>query len=507
MRPTKGQPNRGGISLVFSDGSFLFLFLPGALVIGLAFRTFAFAPAILLVSLLFYYWTGGTSTLVLLAVIVINYGGGVALALRPKRWVLSVFIALDLLILGYFKYAGFLAFNFAALVGASVPHALAAISLPVGISFFTFQGISYLIDIYRGDVAAEPSPIVFGAYISFFPQLIAGPIVRYSDVAHDFHNPQIGIDRFAAGAARFAHGLLKKVLIADNVAGIADAAFTLAPSDLTFVGAWLGTLAFAVQIYFDFSGYSDMAIGLGEMFGIGIPENFNHPYSSRSITDSGGDGTSRSSSWFRDYLFIPLGGSRRGTVVTYGNLLVVFLLVGFWHGAAWNFVAWGAYNGCFLIFERIAIRDREVLAGASRTESVGTILARLLYCAPGRVDRLGDLSRTRSVDAVTMIVTMFSPGTPGSFTLPVNIVASIARPPLSQGALFVGSLGFLLPADTTLGRLLGRIDLPVGEKPLVSSIALPHASLRRSLFCRADTVHSSISVSDDHEHDHQDPEN
>ena len=447
--------------MVFSDASFLFLFLPLALAAGVLLRRVAFAPAVLAASLIFYYWTGGAAILILIGSIVINYAGGVAIAANRRRLILAVFVALNLLLLGYFKYAGFLAVNVSALAGGSVPTFLAAIALPVGISFFTFQGISYLIDVWRGDIPAERDPAVFGAYISFFPQLIAGPIVRYRDVAADFHAPGIGIDRFAAGAARFAHGLLKKVLIADNVAGIANAVFGLAPGDLNLLTAWCGALAFAVQIYFDFSGYSDMAIGLGEMFGIAIPENFRHPYSSRSITEFWRRWHISLSTWFRDYLYIPLGGNRRGSIVTYGNLLIVFLLVGFWHGAAWNFVVWGLYNGCFLILERIVFRNRDILVRERERDSIGTILARLLYCAPvvlvgWAIFRAPDLS-----SAAAFIAAMFSPA--GAMTLPDSVVAALA-PPLSLGALVVGSLAFLLPPRPSLGYLLGRTDLsPWGE--------------------------------------------
>ena len=451
--------------MVFSDASFLFLFLPLALVIGLAAQRVAFVPAVLLTSLLFYFWTGGAMTIILVASILINYVGGLVLARRRESWILALFVGLNLLILAYYKYAGFLAVNVSGFVGGNAPVFFTSIVLPVGISFFTFQGISYLIDVFRGDVEAEPNPIVFGAYESFFPQLIAGPIVRYRDVARDFHKPQINKDQFAAGAARFAHGLLKKVLIADSVSGIANAAFGLPQGELTFATAWLGALAYAIQIYFDFSGYSDMAIGLGAMFGIRIPENFNHPYSSRSITEFWRRWHISLSTWFRDYLYIPLGGNRHGSLATYRNLLIVFLLVGFWHGAAWSFIAWGAYNGGFLIFERLVIRNRGLLAGDSRPTSVGTVAARLLYCVPVVLVGWVIFRATTLPEAGTMIAAMFSPAGAGAFTVADGVVTAMA-PPLALGALLIGSISFLLPGNMTIGAILSRTDLPVWSEAI-----------------------------------------
>jgi alginate O-acetyltransferase complex protein AlgI len=230
--------------------------------------------------------------------------------------------------------------------------------LPIGISFYTFQGVSYVIDVWRGEVEAEHNPILFGAYLSFFPQLIAGPIVRYKDVESDFHNPTLSTDMVAAGVSRFLLGLFKKVCIADVIAKVADAAFTTPVDNLTFATAWLGAIAYSIQIYFDFSGYSDMAIGLGSMFGIRFPENFNHPYAAATITEFWRRWHISLSSWFRDYLYIPLGGNRLGASRTYINLFIVFLATGIWHGAAWTFVLWGLWHGAFLMVERLVFQGR-----------------------------------------------------------------------------------------------------------------------------------------------------
>jgi alginate O-acetyltransferase complex protein AlgI len=445
--------------MVFSDASFLFLFLPVALAISLATYRVAFAPALLTLSLAFYYWTAGAATLILLFSIVINYAGGRVLSDKPTRPVLACFIAIDLLLLAYFKYAGFLAVNFDVLAGTHVATFFGTIILPIGISFFTFQGISYLIDVYRGDVVAEPSLIVFGAYKAFFPQLIAGPIVRYRDVSEDFHKPRASVDLLAAGIARFAHGLLKKVLVADGVAPIADATFSIPHGQLSFASAWLGVVAYAIQIYFDFSAYSDMAIGLGAMLGIHIPENFDRPYSSYSITEFWRRWHISLTSWFRDYVYIPLGGNRSGPLRTYRNLLIVFLLVGIWHGAAWQFVAWGLYNGFFLIVERIAIRRPGAVAtdpGANRPFS---FLARFAYTLPvvlvgWAIFRAPDLG-----DAGLVLASMFSPASHGALTIADTLVAALASPP-GMIALAIGLPVFFLPQHFSLGRWLGQPRLP-----------------------------------------------
>ena len=257
----------------------------------------------------------------------------------------------------YYKYLTFLlnqVYAFSVILGMK-EREIADIALPLGISFFTFQGISYLIDIYRGTVTAQPSLLKFAMYKAMFPQLVAGPIVRYAQVARRINARPLSAWRIRTGMVMFLSGLAQKVVIADSVAGTADAIFALPSTELTVVSAWTGALCYTIQIFFDFAGYSNMAIGLGHMMGFTFPANFNRPYISQSVTEFWRRWHMTLSSWFRDYLYIPLGGNRRGPLRTYVNLAVVFLLCGFWHGAAWTFVAWGAWQGAFLVLERLGL--------------------------------------------------------------------------------------------------------------------------------------------------------
>jgi alginate O-acetyltransferase complex protein AlgI len=274
-----------GSIVVFSSPYFLFLFLPAALAIVLATRRRCFLPAVFLVSLAFYYWSAGPRALLLVGIIALNYGGALLLARFSPRIVLPAFIALNLAILFWFKYAHFVAGNVDLVLGTGLGALTAQITLPAGISFFVFQAISYLMDVRRGEIRPEKHFFRYAAYQSFFPHLIAGPIVRFRDVIADFIQPRLSVDTFSAGISRFAHGLCKKVVIADNVAPIADAVFGLPAGEADFASSWIGAIAYALQIYFDFSGYSDMAIGLAMMFGIRFTENFHRPYASRSITE------------------------------------------------------------------------------------------------------------------------------------------------------------------------------------------------------------------------------
>jgi len=264
-------------------------------------------------------------------------------------------VSLNLLLLIIFKYANFIIENlniwFSFINIPSIENQ--SIALPVGISFYTFQSLSYLVDIYRKETKVQKNILRLGLYISLFPQLIAGPIVRYHDIANQLENRSVSYKKFSYGAQRFLLGLGKKVLIANNFAYVADNIFTMMPSELSATAAWLGIISYTFQIYFDFSGYSDMAIGLGSIFGFKIPENFNFPYIARSIKDFWRRWHISLSTWFRDYLYIPLGGNRKGGVRTYLNLFIVFFLTGLWHGASWNFVVWGMIHGLFLVLERI----------------------------------------------------------------------------------------------------------------------------------------------------------
>lgn len=266
-----------------------------------------------------------------------------------RRIILILALGANLGILFYFKYYNFFVSNLNSLTGIDI--SLKHIVLPIGISFFTFQGMSYILDIYMGKVQVQKKLLNVALYISLFPQLVAGPIVRYSDINKQIDERSVNVHKFAEGVKRFIIGLGKKVIIANSFAAVADRAFSTPSGDLSVAFAWIGAIAYAIQIYFDFSGYSDMAIGLGKMLGFDFLENFNYPYISKTVTEFWRRWHISLSSWFRDYVYIPLGGNRTGNV--YVNLFTVFFLTGLWHGASWNFVIWGLWHGVFLIVERL----------------------------------------------------------------------------------------------------------------------------------------------------------
>lgn len=334
---------------------------------------------LLAASLFFYAWGETLLVSIMLLSIVSNYGFGLWVAsARAKggepRLAVGLSVAFNLGLLVVFKYANWLWENLQGLVGAApvsllgwpdpanpVTTAIATpaggLHLPIGISFFTFQAMSYVIDVYRKDVSVQRSLSRFALYVSLFPQLIAGPIVRYRDVASQLADRQVSLAGFASGVRRFVIGLGKKMLIANVVAEQADAIFALEPHNLPANVAWAGIFCYSLQIYFDFSGYSDMAIGLGRMFGFEFFENFRHPYVARSVTDFWRRWHISLSTWFRDYLYIPLGGNRCGPGRTAANLIIVFFLCGLWHGASWNFVVWGLFHGSFLVIERVGLAN------------------------------------------------------------------------------------------------------------------------------------------------------
>ncbi|HGY90011.1 MAG TPA: MBOAT family protein [Planctomycetes bacterium] len=345
--------------MVFSSSVFLFLFLPVVLLVHFVLPRGWRNAWLLGMSLVFYGWEEPEVLPVMLLTIVVTWAGSLALARgggRRRLW-LGLILAFDLGILVYHKYWSFLGDNLQALAASfdiTMP-AFARVTLPVGISFFTFQAMSYAVDVFRGDTTVQKRPLPFAMYVALFPQLVAGPIVRYRDIARSVEDRSIRLAGFASGVHRFIIGFAKKMLIANSAAVTADAVFGLETANLTAATAWAGVLAYTVQIYFDFSGYSDMAIGLGRMLGFEFPENFRYPYAARSITDFWRRWHISLSSWFRDYLYIPLGGNRRGAAKTARNLVVVFLLCGLWHGAAWTFVLWGAWHGLFLVIERAGL--------------------------------------------------------------------------------------------------------------------------------------------------------
>jgi alginate O-acetyltransferase complex protein AlgI len=301
---------------------------------------------------LFYAWGEGLFVLVLVASVMINYiaGFNIEHSQKRKKWALSLGVAANLLLLFYFKYFGFFVYDILAVNQfdpEKIPH------LPLGISFFTFQSISYLVDIYRKKAKPASSVWDLALYIMMFPQLIAGPIVRYATVARQIRRRTVHLNYVMNGLMFLSIGLSQKVLLANNAGSVADDIFALPLDLLSSSLAWTGSLAYTLQIYFDFAGYSNMAIGLGLIMGFKFPHNFNYPYISQSITEFWRRWHMSLSSWFRDYLHIPLGGNRHGPFRTYRNLLIVFLLCGLWHGASWTFVAWGLYHGLLLISERV----------------------------------------------------------------------------------------------------------------------------------------------------------
>lgn len=344
-------------NMVFSSVVFVFVFLPAVLACYFLTprRLRPLRNLILLVfSLAFYAFGEPVYVLVMLFSISINYILGFFVEkTRPQRaraLACAVAVVLNIGVLIYFKYTGFFVEVLNGVTGLGLQ--TAKITMPIGISFFTFQGLSYVLDVYFGTARVQKNPLNVALYVSFFPQLIAGPIVRYETIAEQIEDRDENLSDAAAGISRFIMGFGKKILIANNVGLVADAVFSKQPGELSFLLAWFGLIAYSLQIYFDFSGYSDMAIGLGRVFGFHFLENFNYPYISQSITEFWRRWHISLGTWFRDYVYIPLGGNR-GTVLRHiRNIAVVWLLTGFWHGAAWNFIAWGLYFGVLLVLEK-----------------------------------------------------------------------------------------------------------------------------------------------------------
>ena len=342
--------------MVFSSATFLLFFLPISVALyylmpGRAAKNgWLFAA-----SLVFYAWGEPVYIWLMLVSVLGNWLFGIAIGSGPKarrRALLVADLALNLALLGFFKYEGFLAGNVNSLLGAQVVPDL-ELSLPIGISFYTLQAVSYIVDVYRGEVAPQRNVVYLGMYIACFPQLVAGPIVRYSTIQDQVENRRENLADFCAGLRLFSVGLAKKVLLANVVAVLADKMLAMGGPAVGAVGAWAGLLAYTFQIYFDFSGYSDMAIGLGKMFGFKYLRNFNYPYLSKSAAEFWRRWHISLSSFFRDYVYIPLGGSRVRTPRWVFNIAVVWAITGLWHGAAWNFVLWGVYYGVLLVCEKL----------------------------------------------------------------------------------------------------------------------------------------------------------
>lgn len=340
--------------MIFSSLTFLLVFLPLTLVLYYLVPNRLKNAALLLCSLIFYAWGEPVCILLMLYSILLNYVCGLLMDSHRKarRQILVFGILVNLFMLGFFKYAGFFAGNVNLLLGRfGVKLPVPEVGLPIGISFYTFQALSYLIDLYRGKFPAQKSLIRFAVYITMFPQLIAGPIVRYETVAKELEERRLSFVKFGRGAMTFVEGLAMKVLLANQIGSIADELGSL-EGPVSTVSAWIGAFAYFFQIYFDFAGYSLMAIGLGLMLGFTFPKNFDHPYLSKSVTEFWRRWHISLGTWFREYVYIPLGGNRRGALKHIRNLLIVWMLTGLWHGAAWNFILWGLYYGVILLLEK-----------------------------------------------------------------------------------------------------------------------------------------------------------
>ncbi|MBI3621753.1 MAG: MBOAT family protein [Nitrospirae bacterium] len=446
--------------MVFSSLLFLFLFLPAVLA-GYYLAPPRHRNAVLLCfSYLFYLWGAGAFLFLLMLSTLVNYALGLLIdrrsgpdARRPNahRW-LAAALLFNLSILATFKYANFLIgeINKGLAVLDLPPLFWAGVALPLGISFFTFHQISYVVDVYRGRRPACARVVDFALYVAMFPQLVAGPIIQFHEISEQLKQRLETLQGFHQGLLRFCWGLIKKILLADSCAKIADAVFAQT-GPLGTGAAWLGVFAYTLQIYFDFSAYSDMAIGLGLLFGFTFPENFHRPYSALSITDFWRRWHMTLTRFFRDYLYIPLGGNRRGPLRTYANLITVFLLCGMWHGANWTFLIWGGYHGALLILERIT--------GMNRTEASGLPLLRraltLLLVAVGWVFfRAHDLGQ-----AADLLGAMFRPAA-------VPTAPEIMETLNNRNLFFLALSGlvFLLPREFSGAKLL------LTPRPLASAM-------------------------------------
>lgn len=379
--------------MVFSKPIFLFGFLPIVLILYYACPRRLKNVALLLMSLIFYAWGEPKLVFLMIATILVDYTAGRLIAAfsenrNKAKTVLILAILVNLGFLCYFKYANFIIDNLNAVIGGRIDplHVI----LPIGISFYTFQSMSYLVDVYRKDVPAERNVLNFAAYVALFPQLVAGPIVQYKTIANELSCRQETAALFAEGVWRFAVGLGKKVLLANQI-GVLWTEISGDPGSLTAGKAWIGALAFTFQIYFDFSGYSDMAIGLGKMFGFNFLENFDHPYVSKSITEFWRRWHISLGTWFREYVYIPLGGNRKGLARQIFNILIVWMLTGLWHGASWNFVIWGLYFGVILAFEKLALLKvlKKIPAFFSHLYSLLLVIFGWVIFECGTLDEIG----------------------------------------------------------------------------------------------------------------------
>ena len=430
--------------MVFSTPLFLFFYLVACLAIYYVTPLKLRNLVLLAFSLLFYYWGEQIYVVIMFLSIFIDYGHGFLVErykergnIRAAKWAVASSIIFNLGLLGFFKYWDFIAGSLIAVGLDFMP--ILDVHLPIGISFYTFQTMSYTIDVYRGDTKAQKSIVNFGAFVTLFPQLIAGPIIKYKDLGDQIDSRTTTMDKFAAGVKIFMVGLGKKVLIANNVGMLWDSYLVMAPENLSVAGAWLGVIAFTFQMYFDFSGYSDMAIGLGRMLGFEFMRNFNYPYISRSITDFWRRWHISLSTWFREYLYIPLGGNRcsRGRWVF--NLFIVWSATGIWHGASWNFLIWGLYFFVILILEKFVLAEFLKKAPAIITH----IYAMAMVLVGWTIFAIEDFTHL-GLYLKTMFGMAGAPLVDGAFQYyltsyaPILLIAAVASTPL--GATVMGRL-------------------------------------------------------------------
>ncbi len=443
--------------MVFSSLAFLQFFFPAVTVAHSVTRGRLRNGLLLLASLAFYAVGSGRFTLVLIGTSLVDHLLVRRMAVaegRSRAWLRNASVTLNVGLLAWFKYAGWLSrivSDVAATLELTSTSTL-EIALPIGISFFTFQRLSYTIDVHRRQVEPLERAADHLLYVALFPQLIAGPIVRYAEIRRELHDRTVTTSDVAIGLGRFVHGLAKKILVADQVAPLADAVFTTT-GPMSMGQAWLGALAYAVQIYFDFSGYSDMAIGLGRMLGFTFPENFARPYSSISVTDFWRRWHITLSRWFRDYVYIRLGGSRCGEAATYRNLWIVFLLTGAWHGAAWTFVLWGAYHGALLSLERVtglrSLPDDRAVATRRASTFVLVVVGWVLFRADTLAQAAHILQAMVGFDGVASEAIAFETSR------------------IALAALAFGLASVVLPGDWVAGK---RLSLPT-QRPAVVRLA------------------------------------
>ena len=448
--------------MLFPSVEFIFAFLPIVLTVYfiLLRRNVLLKNIWLFAASLFFYAFGeGSFILLMLGEILLDYLLALFLNRSQKRWarrtLLSIAIISNIGILGIFKYASFVCVDILHLPPDAVGIA-ADIHLPLGISFFTFQALSYVLDVYMGKVAATGSFLNVGLYVSFFPQLVAGPIVRFTDIADAINNRKESIDGFSSGVVRFLIGLSKKVLIANNMALVADAAWKLIIGDrleASVAMAWLGAISYTLQIYFDFSGYSDMAIGLGKIFGFDFPENFKHPYIATSLTEFWRRWHISLSSWFRDYVYIPLGGSRRGEARTYINLMIVWLLTGIWHGANYTFVVWGLLYGILLMIEKVICAHKAIRKQSLIQRIFGHLYTMIVVTLAWVIFRSDSIN-----DAVIYILGMFGRGSG-------KLVDRVFVAYLKQ------NICFYIPAIIGCIPILESLEIKFGEKNPIYNVA------------------------------------